>query len=34
MAEYIMKFLEEVRGDQHAASKVIQELADMFPRLS
>jgi len=31
MADYIIKFLEEVRGDQYAASKVIQELADMFP---
>ena len=29
-----MNFLEEVRGDKYAASKLIQELAEMFPILT
>lgn len=31
MAEHLMNFLDEVRGDKHAASKLIQELAETFP---
>ena len=33
MAEHLMNFLDEVRGDKHAASKLIQELAETFPGL-
>eukprot|EP00913_Durusdinium_trenchii_P011551 g10845.t1 len=31
LAEYIMSLLEELRGDPHAAGKLIQDLADTFP---
>ena len=33
MADHLMSFLDEVRGDKHAASKLIQELAETFPSL-
>eukprot|EP00438_Fugacium_kawagutii_P032740 Skav219789 [mRNA] locus=scaffold3701:110057:111504:+ [translate_table: standard] len=34
MAEHVMKFLDEIRGDPYAASKLIEELADMYPSLA